>query len=188
MKFFQNIMSFFIVRKRRNKRPITTNRMVAYEEKIDESVLDGLNHAETERYCYPLLLNFADADEVPVSSMHVSETYEEFLEGRPSLINARVFIEEKYKSACAGDGYHFVTPILYGTEFGWWRIELTINYWAKSSPEKEYAYQLYTLTIVLFTNKISDDQVPLSQHLSQYTHKLKFFDLAHKCTDGEMDF
>lgn len=135
-----------------------------------------------------LVLEFADA-KVPVHSMQITPTYKGFLEGIPQKITAHILDREQYMATCNGDGYRFVAPQPNpnGTmpRLGRWRFEITIEYWDRSAQENGYCDQLYTLTLVFFAHKISDDRMPLSQHLSQYTRDLHFLDLAHKCTEEE---
>lgn len=162
-----------------------------YRETISDEV-STISEDDPSESVYNLVLEFADA-KVSVHSMHISQTYEGYLEGRLDVINADIIDEEQKKIARAGDGHFLVPPIYYGKEshsivgphamLGDWRFEINIEHWVKSSPDMEYLDQLYTLTLVLFSNKISDDQIPLWQHLSQYTRTLNFFDLAHKCVD-----
>lgn len=192
MNFIQRIFTFSRFRKESKMENNTPKKIMCKGMKINGvQLLDGLQHVESENDTIPVLIDFSDVS-VPIYSMQISRTYEGHLEGRPAVINTGVLEEEQYKLARAGDGYCFVPPILYGERefafFGCWRFEINFEYWTKSSPEKEYSDQMYTLTLVLFSNKISDDQVPLGQYLSKYVSELNFFDLAHKCTEEEMDW
>ncbi len=68
----------------------TPKKIMNEEKKLyGEQVLDGLKHVESENDSYSLLINFADAT-VYVASMHITRTFDGYLEGRPDVICADV--------------------------------------------------------------------------------------------------
>lgn len=171
-------------------------------ETVNQDVATEVDHADSMNEhsdsAYGLILEFADT-KVAVNSMAISKTYERYSEGNLEAINHDIIAYEKEKIMRAGgSGIYLVPPIFYGEEshsffgphamLGDWRLEIKFELWVKSTPDKTYSDQLYKLTLIIFSNKISDDQIPLSQHLSQYTKTLNFFELAHKCTDDEMNW